>query len=215
MENPNAPQVIGDNGLRGRLVTEPGAESAADTPLLVELEDGQEIRVPGNVLVRQSNGSYYVPLGPDDIRGAVTPHRETATRSEAPFVVPVYQEALTIGKRTVETGRARIAKHVTERSEVVDEPLLREDVQIDHVPINRIWVGPPPQPRYEADTMVVPLLEEVLVVEKRLMLREELHIRRVQHTVHDPQTVVLRSESVTVERVEPAAEQNTGGAPRL
>jgi len=115
----------------------------------------------------------------------------------------------------VETGRARITKHVEEREEVVDEPLLREDVEIRHVPINHLWEGAPPPPRYEADTLVIPLLEEVLVVEKRLMLKEELHIRRVQNTIHAPQTVVLRSESATVTRVEPAAEPNASNTTRL
>jgi len=101
---------------------------------------------------------------------------------------------------------------VEEHEEVVDEPLLRQEVQIDYVPINRIWDGPAPPPRYEADKLIIPLLEEVLVVEKRLMLKEELHISRVQKTVREPQSVVLRSESVSVERVEPESDTERRGA---
>lgn len=35
-----------------------------------------------------------------------------------------------------------------------------------------------PEIRTEGDVTIVPVLEEVLVVEKRLVLKEELHIRR-------------------------------------
>lgn len=54
------------------------------------------------------------------------------------------------------------------------------------------------------DVMIVPLLEEVLVVEKRLMLKEELHISKRRTEVHNPQRVILRSEEVTVERIDEA-----------
>jgi len=80
---------------------------------------------------------------------------------------------------------------------------LKQEVAIEHVPINKLWDGPPPPARYEGETLILPLLEEVMVVEKRLMLKEELHVSRVQRTAHEPQTVVLRSEEVTVERVGP------------
>jgi stress response protein YsnF len=49
--------------------------------------------------------------------------------------------------------------------------------------------------------MIVPILEEVLVVEKRLMLKEELHISRRRVEVHKPQHITLRSEEVIIERI--------------
>jgi len=49
--------------------------------------------------------------------------------------------------------------------------------------------------------MIVPILEEVLVVEKRLVLKEELHIRRRRAEVSNPQRIVLRTEEATVEHV--------------
>jgi hypothetical protein len=38
----------------------------------------------------------------------------------------------------------------------------------------------------------------VLVIEKRLLLREEVHIKRVHTVVHEPQEVLLREERVEV-----------------
>jgi stress response protein YsnF len=67
------------------------------------------------------------------------------------------------------------------------------------VPINRIVTEALPV-RYEGDTTIISLLEEVLVVEKRLMLREEVHIKRVHKEVHKPQEVLLREERVEVVR---------------
>ena len=92
----------------------------------------------------------------------------------------------------------------------------QEEVEIERVPINRPVEGPVPI-RYEGDTMIVPLLEEVVVVEKRLILKEELHVRKRHTTAPKPQKVVLRSEQVEVERLAPPTDAGPtpGGDKRL
>jgi len=89
---------------------------------------------------------------------------------------------------------------VHEREEIVDEPLIREEVQIKRVPVNRVVDGPVPV-KHIGNTMIISLLEEVLVVEKRLMLKEELHITKGEVETYKPQRVTLRSEEAVVERV--------------
>lgn len=54
--------------------------------------------------------------------------------------------------------------------------------------------------RYEGDTMIIPLYEEVLVVSKQLVLVEEVRIRTQRSERHEPQPVTLRREEVSVER---------------
>ena len=125
-------------------------------------------------------------------------------------VLPVIVEELDVRKRFVETGRVRVTKTVDEREEVVDEPLRREEVDVERVAVNRLVDGPV-ELRQEGDTLVIPLLEEVLVVEKRLMLREELRVTRRAVEEHRPRRVVLRSERATVERL-PAAPADDPGA---
>ena len=66
--------------------------------------------------------------------------------------------------------------------------------------VNR-YVDEAPAVRYEGDTMIVPVLREEMVVTKRLLLVEELHVRTQVLTTHAPQTVALRHEEVTYERV--------------
>ena len=87
------------------------------------------------------------------------------------------------------------------REVLVDEPLLREEVAIERVPIDRVVEGPIPV-RSEGDTMIVSVLEEVLVVETRLRLTEELRITRRRTETHRPVTATVRREDVTVERVD-------------
>ncbi len=116
-------------------------------------------------------------------------------------VIPVVAEELAVGKREMETGRVRVIKTVREREELVDEPTIRDEVHVERVPINQ-FVETAPAIRHEGDTMIVPVLEEVLVVEKRLRVKEELHITRLRVQERSPQRVTLRTEDVAVERAD-------------
>jgi stress response protein YsnF len=116
--------------------------------------------------------------------------------------VPVIEEQLAVGTRVVDTGRGvRIHKTVSEQPVTIDEALLREEVEVRHVAVDRI-VAPDEAPatRYEGDTLIVPVMEEVLVLERRLRIKEELHITRRQRHERHAETVMLKSEQVSVER---------------
>lgn len=116
--------------------------------------------------------------------------------------IPIIEEQLALGARVVETGRGvRIHKTVSEQPVTIDERLQRESVEVRRVPVDRLVEGEePPAPRYEGDTLVVPVLEEVLVVERRLRVKEELHITRTRTEEHYHDTVALKAERVEVER---------------
>ncbi|MBA4121692.1 MAG: YsnF/AvaK domain-containing protein [Acidobacteria bacterium] len=122
------------------------------------------------------------------------------------LVVPILNEELKISREKVVTGGVRVHKTVQERTETVDQPTFEEKIEVERVTVNQFVDAPPPV-RYEGDVMIMPLLEEVLVVEKRLVLREEVRISKRRETVNKPQQIVLRREDVTVERIEPSAEQ--------
>jgi uncharacterized protein (TIGR02271 family) len=125
---------------------------------------------------------------------------------EEPLKVPVYQEELRVGTRSVDTGRGvRIHKTVTEHPAAVDQLLLRDEVEVRHVPVDRIVaLDQAPATRYEGDTLVVPVVEEVLVVERRLRIKEELYITRTRRAERHTETVMLKSEQVRVERFDEA-----------
>ena len=197
--------VTDKNGVRGTIDVSAGPPFDGDgAQVLVRLEDGRAVTVPTGVLVPRKEDGYFLPISlieleqpdPDDM---TTPQKTHPGRDL--LVLPIIEEELSVEKREVETGRVRIRKTVRERQEVVDEPLLQEEAEIRRVAVNRIVDGPVPV-RYEGDTMIVPLLEEVIVTEKRLLLKEELHISVRQFEGRNPQTVTLRSEEATVERLD-------------
>ena len=123
-------------------------------------------------------------------------------------VLPLLQEELRVEKRNVVTGKVRVRTVVDTVEEIARADLEEERVEVTRVPIDQ-EVSAPPAVRTEGDVVIVPVLEEVLVVEKRLVLKEELHVRRrrTQESVEVP--VTLRRERVEVERL-PADETRAG-----
>ena len=115
-------------------------------------------------------------------------------------VLQEVEERLRIGTRAVETGRVRLTKRVETREEAVSVPLLREEVEVERVAVGT-YVDEAPPVRTEGGVTVIPVVEEVLVVEKRLLLREELRVTRRQTERVDERTEVLRSETIDVERL--------------
>jgi stress response protein YsnF len=108
-------------------------------------------------------------------------------------------EEIDVQTRTVETGRVRIVKHVRRASTSVDEAVVRSTYDVERVPVNRI-IEQPVEARREGDTWILPVIEEVVVMEKRLMLVEELHVRPRREETHHPRQVDLLKEEIAVER---------------
>jgi uncharacterized protein (TIGR02271 family) len=190
--------VMDPQGVHGTIDTTAWPLDGRRAEVLVQFESGQQVLVPLELLVRQADGSYRLTVNP---AAWERPRGAGDTRREPPLVLPVIQETLAVETRPVETGRIRIRKVVHEREELVDPPLLRDEVKIERVPINRVVEGPLPV-HYEGDTMIISLLEEVLVVETRLLLKEEVHITTRRTETHTPERVTLRHEDVTIERVD-------------
>jgi uncharacterized protein (TIGR02271 family) len=119
--------------------------------------------------------------------------------TEEVAAIPLVEERLSVAKRQVESGRVRVRVTVEEREETVTEELFHDDLQIERVPRN-VRVSELPHVRLEGNTTIVPVVEEVLVVEKALVLVEEIHISR--RTVSEPASipVKLRAERAEVER---------------
>lgn len=123
-----------------------------------------------------------------------------------PVVIPVIEEQLQIAINEVETGVVRLTKRVTEEVQTIDTPTTKEEVTVDRVAIYQ-YVDTPPVIRYEGDTTIIPVLREVLVTEKKLLLVEEVHVTKRKTVEQDTQTFTLRKEEVTVERSVPESER--------
>ncbi len=120
--------------------------------------------------------------------------------------IPVVEEELRVGRRTVETGRGvRLHKTVAEEHVRIDETLAHEELEIERVPIDAWVEGDLPKRRYEDETLVIPVLEEVLVVQKRVRLTEEIRITATARQQPASERVVLRREQISVERFDETA----------
>ncbi|MCX6215544.1 YsnF/AvaK domain-containing protein [Spirosoma sp.] len=139
-------------------------------------------------------------------------YRKASQQLELPadskvVMIPVIEESLHVDKQLVETGKLRIVKRIHEEEQVIDLPLSREEFNVEHVAINE-YVDTPPAVRYEGDTTVYPVLKEVLVIEKKLVLVEEVRVTRKLVTVNEPQRVIVRKEEVSVERISDELERS-------
>ncbi len=181
------PIVRASDGRIGTIIERDGGVED-DGTVDVLFEDGERRSVSVGLLEAEADGGYRLNLA-----------RVEASGGAPAVVVPVVAEEVSVGKRRVETGTVRVRKTVRTTERVVDEPLTREEVVVERVAINR-EIDEAVGPRQEGDTLIVPLLEEVLVVRKQLILREEVRItrRKVEHRA--PETVSLRVEEATVER---------------
>ncbi len=184
----NTPPIIVDDD--GGTATLEGDLPLHDAVATLRLPDGRRVDVPGSLLQPRPDGSYHLPLSFKNLAGA------TLTEVE---------ERLHIGTKTRETGRVRLHRRVEVETQTVDEALLRESVEVERVPVGRFVEAAAPI-RHEGDTLVVPVYEEVLVVEKKLLLREEVRVKKKQATVPHYQEVTLRHARVEVERLPPAPE---------
>jgi len=123
--------------------------------------------------------------------------------------IPVFEEEVVVDKHSVVTGRVRVRTITESVDDVAHATLERQNIEIRRVPIDQI-VDTPPSVRTEGDVTIVPVLEEQLVVEKRLLLKEEIHIHR--HTdsevIEEPTT--RRKQRVVVDRL-PGAKGKVDG----
>lgn len=169
----------------------------------VQLAEGTQVLVPLSLLAQQDEDSGPVYRLPFSL------HLPNENTHSMQMRFPVMEEGVQVTRRVVDTGRGvRVRKTVSEHEHLIDEPLLQDELTVEHVPIGRVVdESSLPQTRYEGDTLVVPVLEEVLVVQKQMRLKEEVRITRHRHEVQVPQSVVLRTEHVNVERFDEGRKQ--------
>jgi stress response protein YsnF len=112
--------------------------------------------------------------------------------------VPLAEEHAEIEKHRVVTGRVRVHTVVDVLDQVISEELTAERIAVHRVPINR-YVEVAPGIRSEGELTIIPVLEEVLVVERKLLLKEEIHVQRTvtQETVS--QAVPVRKQRAVIE----------------
>ena len=177
----------------------PGAvEGLDDETVRVRLPDGSALSLARALVTRSDDGRYRADVVFADL---------------GTHVLREVEERLSVRTEVHETARV-VARTITDTTEVpVDAAGWRETVDVERVPIGRVVEAAEP-PREEGDVTIIPVYEEVLVVHKQLVLREEVRLTRRREPVPGPPSVAVRRQRVEVERLPPrdaAAARPEGG----
>ena len=115
-------------------------------------------------------------------------------------VLALHVEEISIAKRTVPRGLVRVSKVTHSRDHLIQETLTHQRVEVERIQIGT-YVDQVPPIRHDGDVTIVSVVEEVVVTERRLLLKEEVRIRTVITSDEHVETVALRSEEAVVERI--------------
>ena len=190
-------RVLDADGESGRLET----PFSAGAPAEVRLASGARLRLAAGLVEESPDGTLRTRVAFADLLDeseeppapAVTPGTETFRE---------IRETLKVRRvvRDVEHVRVTVSTGTTEES-------VRESVWSEAVDVRREAVGAVVTEIEDVRTVdgvtIVPVYEEVLVVERRLVLRERLHVSVRRDQTEHTETVPLRHQSVEVERLEP------------
>jgi uncharacterized protein (TIGR02271 family) len=119
--------------------------------------------------------------------------------NELPDFLPVIEETARVEKHAVVTGRVTVRTETVSTEELAQASLSRDEVDVTRVPVER-EITAIPAVRTEGDVTIVPVVEERLVVEKRLVLVEEIRITRRTQIEDVSVPISLRKQTVVVER---------------
>lgn len=109
------------------------------------------------------------------------------------------EEQLNVGKRDVQAGEVDIHKRVETEHVHRDVELRHEDVEIERRPI-REGMHAGSQPEITEDEIRIPLHAEEAVVEKRVVPKEELVVKKHETVEHQDVEADLRRERAEVDR---------------
>lgn len=122
-----------------------------------------------------------------------------APKDQDELRLPMVEESVSIQRRDVETDRIRVRTVVDAEDVLVEEQLHVGQLDVVRESVER-EVAEAPAPYREGDTLIIPVVEERLVIEKRLFVVEELRITStsLEKAVQIP--VSLRRTRAIVER---------------
>ena len=120
-------------------------------------------------------------------------------KTEEKIIIPVHEEEISIDKVKVEIGQVRIEKDVVDEQVAKEVTLKKKQVNITRIPKNEV-VDTPPAVRREGNITIIPVVKEVVIVRKELVLTEEIHIEQKVETEVEEIHATVRKEEVNIKR---------------
>ena len=109
----------------------------------------------------------------------------------------LHAETLHVTPQRRDVGEVSVSITTETQDHAIDTILTSSQVEVRHVPVDRI-VDRMPRSRQDGDTLVIPVVEEVMVV--RYRITEEVHVTQTTQTRRHQDTVSLRAERAVVTR---------------
>lgn len=116
-------------------------------------------------------------------------------------VIPVFAEELHADAIPVETGRVRVTKRLETHEEILAQELRKTHVEVKRVKTDRVVDGPQAV-RRAGNTLIVPVVSEVLQIEKQWVVTEEIHITETEERNTVQQRVQVNREVPQIERLD-------------
>lgn len=168
--------------------------------------------LPGSVSSSAYGGGGSPTYGGEPVLHTAT----TPSSAENPFeptsplvgdagetTIQLHEEQLVAHKEAREVGSVDVRIRVEQVPARLEVDAYQEEVEVEHVPVGKV-VSDRAQPWEEDGALIIPIYEEQLVVVKRLVLREQLKVRRVRTTQRHLFEDTLQREVLDVDRTAPA-----------
>jgi stress response protein YsnF len=146
---------------------------------------------------------------PDFSSGALNAVAESLVENNGEMKIPLFEETVSVSKRVVPTSKVQVSRVTHSQEHLIDELLQHEQIEIERTAVNKP-IDTMPSIRQEEDIIVIPVVEEVVRVERSLLLKEEVRIRRIRTTERFQESVTLRKQEAVINRLPvapPAASQ--------
>lgn len=118
-------------------------------------------------------------------------------------VIPIISEELHADAVPVATGGIRVTKRVESHDEIVEQALRKSHVDVKRVKTKRVVDGPQPAKRV-GNTLIIPVVSEVLQIQKQWVVTEEIHITETEGQETVQNRVTLNREEAEIERIDAA-----------
>lgn len=183
--------IVFDDSLRRIVVSRPRSvvetgpslgyneEVTRDLERRVRLHYGLEITGDPEHRAGRSSHLGIVPEPPEAPRTDPTPG--VSSRDEDDVTVQRSEEELRVETREHEAGTMRVRKRVRTDRERIEVPKKRVEVTVERVPVEGstpVEGGITGTPEIAEEEIVIPIVEEEIVVEKRTVVKEEIHIHK-------------------------------------
>ncbi|HET7034137.1 MAG TPA: DUF2382 domain-containing protein [Thermomicrobiaceae bacterium] len=158
------------------------------------------LRVTRPMVDRVQNGALYLGVSRRDVppASASVAATQRLRGTAVGLTIPVVEEQVEIQTRVVDLGHVHVRKQVEQQLDERTLPLRHQEMQIEHVPVDEV-IPEMLEPYMDGDAYVVPIVEEEVVIERRLRLKELLRITRVAAEHEQTLRTPYRRERVVVE----------------